>query len=315
MSPVRLLPWLMLAAALPACELPYMGGGAPPSSKTNNPLNLAGTELAAPMRTPEHAARATVAVTRVVDLTAEVSDSVGDALKDLFPEEDNPCPGGGSASRDVTGSLNRPRITMSFGDCLRGEVQLNGIVQVACEDFDGSRCAAGELHYGDGDPASVLYYQRGPFGTGQVIVLRGIATFISNENARVLDVTASLDGETFIDASGARYSFVTQNLRVNLQDMSDGSQQMRFEGITAIGGINPDEAKCVTGRFDVETLAALGVTDRRVRAGALRLHSPPPRPGVRQGTALFDTDGADLSGDTGETRGFTPGELDGYCKV
>lgn len=315
MNAARRLCWLMLATALTACDLPYLGGGEPPPPKTNDPLNLDGTNLPAPMRTPENVARAAVAVTRVVDLTAEVSDSVGDALKDLFPEEDNPCPGGGRASREVSGSLSRPRITMSFGECLRGEVQLSGMVQLTCEDFDGSNCTRGELRYGDGDPASVLQHRRGAFGSGQVIVLRGIATVTRDDNARVLDVAATLNGETFVDAAGARYSFVTENLRVNLQDLPDGTQQMRLEGVTAIGGINPDAADCLTGRFDVETLDALGVAERRIRAGALRLHSPPPRPAAQQGAALFDTEAADMTGANGETRRFTPAELDGYCKV
>ena len=316
MSAVRTLLGLVLAGTLSACgDVPYLGGGTAPPSKTNDPLNLDGTNLDAPMRTPEEAARAAVAVTRVVDLTAEVSDSVGDALGDLFPEEDNPCPGGGSASSDLSGSLSRPRITMSFGDCVRGGVQLNGIAQVTCEDFDGSRCAAGELRYGSGDSASVLYHRRGALDGGQVIVLRGIATVIHNEAAGVLDVSATLDGETFIDGSGARYSFVTENLRVNLQDMPDGTQQMRLEGVSAIGGINPGGANCLTGRWDTETLEPLTLEERSIRAGSLRLHSPPPRPGARQGLVLFDADGADITSGDGETRRYTPAQLDGYCKV
>ena len=316
MSTVRTLLCLVLAGTLSACEdLPYLGGGAAPSSKTNDPLNLDGTSLAAAMRTPEDVARAAVAVTRMVELTAEVSGSVGDALGDLFPEEDNPCPDGGSASRDLSGSLNRPQITMSFADCMRGEVWLNGIAQVTCEDFDGSDCQAGEVRYGSGDPASTLHYRRGTLGSGQVIVLRGTATVIRDEATGVLDVVATLDGETFIDASGARYSFVTENLQVNLQDMPDGTQQVQLEGVSAIGGINPEGANCLTGRWDTETLGPLTLEDRSIRVGSLQLHSPAPRPGARQGMALFDADGADITGGNGETRRYTPAELGGYCKV
>lgn len=306
---MRRISTLLLCLALVACSAGFGDGDLPPAKADDRSLDLSGTDQPATLETVEDAAKAAAALTGIVDATAEVADVIGDAVGDLFPSEDNPCPDGGSASSDLGGSLNHPRIRMEFHDCVRGEYTLDGIATIRCDDLSGSECRAGQATLGEA-PTVLLLRD----ATRQVL-MRGNAQVNSDKGAGRIAVLATLEGELrSLRAEGPRWSFATQNLSVDLQDTGEQTE-MRISGIAGAGG-GADGASCMSGRIDSETPdEPLILKDRALSGGRLRLHSPPPRPGAQQAEAVYDETGATFTAADGGSESLTREDLAQRCSV
>lgn len=276
-------------------------------TKADRTLDLSGSEAPADITTPENAAKAAVATIRVVVAASTVIGELGDAVGDLFPEEDNPCPGGGSASSDLGGSFSSPRLDMRFADCVRGEAVLDGFASITCDDFDGSSCSRGRATLGEG--GDVLHFQN----ADGVILMRGQSQIVVDESARRLQATASFQGERRSWMEDQRYSFITENLNLDIQEVADDRAEVRINGVVGVGG-DTATARCLSGRFDNETAEQpLILEGAGIQSGLLRVHSPPPRPGTQQGTALFEETGATAQGANGAEQFYTAEELALFC--
>lgn len=276
-------------------------------AKADHTLDLTGSGQPADLATHDSAARAAVAVTAIVAAAAEVLGELANAVGDLVPTEDHPCPDGGSASGDISGSFNHPRVHMSFHNCVRGEHTLDGVADVRCDELDGSRCVRGDVTIGEG--GAVLYF-RDP---ARVILTRGLASISSDQAAQSLHADTSLEGELRALSDEPGWSFVTGPLAVDLHKSADDTTEVRIEGIAGVGG-RAAAANCLSGRFDTETPAdPLVLQAQVIRSGGLRLHSPPPRPGSQQAEAVYADGGASVRGADGGQLLYSPQALAEFC--
>lgn len=298
--------WICSALAVAAC-----GNSTGPDSaqgKLAADLDLAGADQPANLATHEDAAKAAVALVNVVNAMVLVFGELGDAVGDLVPDEDNPCPGGGSADGDLGGSFNHPRVRMHFYQCVRGDYTLDGAATIVCDDFDGSRCHRGQATVGE--DGALLFFA----SPQQHVLLRGSADIAADEAARSLHAVTQLEGELRSATGPGRYGFVTHALALDLQQISDEVTEARIDGVAAIGGSGAAAANCISGRYDSETPAEpLHVESGAIRAGQLLFHSPPPRPGVQQAGALYLSDGAEMRGADNGQRQYSAEELADFC--
>jgi hypothetical protein len=304
----------LLVALLSGCREAAFGLGGAHSRSADEPTpDLAGTDPPADLRSAGQAARATVGVTAVVEAMAQVIGELGDAVGDLFPDEDHPCPDGGSASSDLGGSLNHPKLRMEFRACVRGAHTLDGIAVIRCDDYDSRGCHRGQATLGEN--GAVLYYRHDADGAARVVLLAGIAEIALDQDAGWLYARTWLQGEQRNPASGARYSFVTDAFAVDIRQTGEDVQEIRLEGVAGIGG-GAEAAACITGRFDTETPAEpLLRSAGRMLSGTLRHHSPAPRPGEQQAQTVHLDEGLDAQGADGSRQIYTADELATYCTL
>lgn len=294
-----------LAAAVSGCH----ESSSPPtlSSKADRTIDLTGTDQPADLTTHEDAAKATVALVSIVTAAAQVVGELGRAAGDLFPDEDNPCPGGGSASSSVGGSFNNPRLRMTFSQCVRGDFTLDGRATITCDDLDDSGCPSGSLYVGDGE--TVLHFQR-PEG---VVLMVGNTVINTNQDAGQLHAVADLKGEIRSIDEVRGYSFLTQALDLDIRRAADDQVDVRITGVAATGG-GADDVNCSAGRFDNETpTEPLRIDENVIRSGFLLLHSPPPRPGAQQAQSRFVDGGMEAQGANGETQFYAPADWVPFC--
>lgn len=274
--------------------------------------DFSGTDQPADLTTPELAARTGIGLVRSVEATALALGEIGDAVGDLFPEEDNPCPDGGSASSDLGGSVSRPELTMYFDQCVRGDSTLHGTAEIRCDDFDGDSCDGGRATLGEGDtdflflhvPANVAAFQ---------VRLAGTADLALDQGDNQVSAVSRLRGEIRYADTEARYAFIAEGLEINLREASETQTEIRLSGVSALGGASSQN--CATGRFDTETLdTPLLYEDGRVIAGRLRFHSPPPRPGAQQAVVNFLPHEIQAQGSDGSQQIFTEGEFSAFCR-
>lgn len=306
---------LVIPVALAACgDSTALNDKLATDKADDRSLDLSGADQPADLPTGDEAAMAAVGITRIVDATAEVSEALADAVGDLFPDEDNPCPKGGSASSDLSGSLNHPRIRMEFHECVRGDITLDGIATIRCNDLDGTDCKKGEVTLGDGE--SVLLFRNSAAGRERNILMRGGANVFNDEGAQRVHVVANLQGESrAVTENGPRYSFITEALTVDLHDLADDQTEVWIDGVVGIGG-GAAGANCISGRFDTATPAEpLILQDKLIRSGRLQLHSPPPRPGTQRAEVAYAEGGASVMGADGVQRVYTAQQLAGLCSV
>ena len=199
-------------------------------SKADRVVDLTGTDQPASLTTHEDAAKATVALISIVSTAAVVIGEVGGAAGDLFPSEDNPCPGGGSASSSIGGSFNHPRLHMTFSNCVRGDFTLDGQSSITCDDLNGSSCPSGSIYIGEG--SEVLHFQR-PEG---VVIMVGNSNISTDQSARSLHAISDLQGEIRSMDETRAYSFVTQSLRLDIQETADNKAEVKIDGVAAAGG-------------------------------------------------------------------------------
>lgn len=306
---------LALSALLCACgDGPAFGGGdLEPRAAEERSIDTSGHDQPAALDTAEQAAMATAGMVRLVESTAGLSSELGHAAGDLFPTADNPCPEGGSASSDVSGSLNRPRIRMQFQDCRRPAGRLDGVATITCQELDGSECTRADVEIGEGD--TPLLFEPQASAPPSLLLMRGWAAVESDQPAGRLRVVADLTGELRSRDGPARWAFVTSQLEVDLQELPDGGREARLAGVAGFGG-GAQAARCVHGRFDSQTPAEpLVVRDRAVQAGRLRMHSPPPRPGAHQAEAVFSAQGVQVQGADGSSAFYDPAALAAFCTL
>jgi len=292
-------------AALAACAQ----STAPESlqGKAETGPDFSGSEQPADVSTPENAAKAAAAVVGVVGAAVEMFGELGDAVGDLVPSEDNPCPDGGSASGELSGSFNHPRVRMSFQRCVRGANTLDGAAEVVCDDFDGSRCHRGQVTVGNGE--QLLYFRN----AARVVLVRGSAYIVADEDARSLQADTSLQGEFRSLDEIPLHSFVTESLDVGIREVADQVAEVRLDGVSGFGGDSAG-SRCISGRFDTETFAdALRVEAGAIRSGQLRMHSPPPRPGAQQAQMTWAEGDGSAQGADGSTQSYSAAELERYC--
>lgn len=276
-------------------------------SKADRTLDLTGTEQAVDLATHENSAKATVALVSVVTTAAQIIGEVGGAAGDLFPNENNPCPGGGSASSDIGGSFAHPRLHMSFSNCVRGDFILDGQATITCDDLNGSSCPNGSIYVGEGD--AVLHFQR-PEG---VVLMVGNANISADEATQHLHALADLRGEIRSLDETRSYSFLTESLDLDIQRVAEGRAEVRVAGVAATGG-GAAAVNCTAGRFDSETpLEPLVIDADIMRSGFLRLHSPPPRPGTQQAESTYADGSINAKGANGEQRLYSPEDLAKFC--
>ncbi len=277
------------------------------AGKAERTLDLTGTDQAADLSTAENSAKATVALVNTVTTAALIIGELGSAAGDLFPNENNPCPGGGSASSSVGGSFNHPRLHMTFSSCVRGDFTLDGQASITCDDLNGSSCPSGSIYVGEGN--AVLHFMR-PEG---IVLMVGNADISADEASQHLHAIADLKGEIRSADETRSYSFVTEALDLDIQRVSEGRAEVRISGVAAMGG-GAEQVNCITGRFDSETPADPLIIDADIlRSGFLRLHSPPPRPGMQQAESTYLDGSLDVKGANGEQRRYTPEALAEFC--
>ncbi|HUP92660.1 MAG TPA: hypothetical protein VM074_10470 [Solimonas sp.] len=308
----------VVASLLAGCgdEAAFGSGGIPAQPRAaEDPLviDLSGTDQPADLPTPLEGAMGVAGVQRIVDAVAAAASELGGAAGDLFPSKDNPCPDGGDASSDLSGSVSNPRIRMEFHGCVRGEVTLDGVATITCKELDGSDCVKADVALGDGD--AVLYLRDAAAGRRRIFLLHGFAHVETDEPAQRLTVLADLQGELRALEAPTRFSFVTGGFGVDLHKVSEEQTEVRIEGLAGFGG-GAEGAHCIRGRFDTQTPAdPLILEGQLVRSGRLALHSPPPRPGAQQPEASFVDGGADVLGADGAREFYTEQELAGFCRL
>ncbi len=312
---------MMLAAlAASGCgeHAAFGGGGAnpavlPPEKTEDRGIDATGTDQPADLASPEHAAMAAQGMRRIVDNTALVSRELAHALGDLFPSKNNPCPDGGDASSDLSGSFNHPRVRMDFFQCVRGSTTLDGTATVRCEDFNGSDCSQGDVTIGDGD--TVLYFRSDTPAHPRLVLMRGSASASIGDSSH-LHVVADLQAELrSLPDEAVRYSFATHALTVDVQDSGDGSSQVTMDGVAGFGG-DTQGAHCITGSLDTETPAdPLVLQDDVIQSGRLRFSSPPPRPGTQQGEVTYSAGGLTAQGADGTQASYPAAALEQFCTL
>jgi hypothetical protein len=309
----------LLAVTLAACDgEPMFGIGdkespPPPDPAADRSIDLAGADQPADLATTDAAARASVATTRSVRAVAILFDELGGAVGDLFPSEDHPCPDGGSASGDLSGSISHPRLRMQFDHCVRSDYTLDGVATIICDDFDGSSCRAGRATLGDGGDVLFFESRKGTFPHRSVT--RGEAMLTSDPDAQALHVTATLDGELRSLSHDRRFGFTLQGLVVDVHKTGDGVAEVRLDGVSGIGAASAD-MNCAAGRVDTQTPQEPLVVDHDVlRSGRLRHSSPPPRPGTQQADAAYLDDGADVTAADGSEQVYSAAQLAQMCAL
>lgn len=233
---------------------------------------------------------------------------LGDAVGDLVPEEDNPCPGGGSASGDLGGSINHPKVRMQFYECVRasGEM-LHGNATVVCDDFSGGRCRRGEATLGQ-DGVEFIFRN-----VNRSLQVQGVAQLVFDESARRLAAVLDLQGGFQTPQGLDLHRFRTQSLGVDLREVAEDSIEVLIEGQALFEG-DVASADCAAGAVDAETLAPLLLVAQRWQQGELRLHAPPPRPGAQQALLRYVANGDMEVTDANGTQANIPAEThQGYC--